>query len=295
MGRAIEESTNSPSGADLLKELLRAPGCLHFPTCFDALSAVLTSQAGFPITFMSGSWVAATRLGGPDTGLITLSEMTDQLQNICSAVPAMAVLADGDTGYGNAMNVRRTVTEYARAGAAAIMIEDQVEPKRCGHFEGKSVIPRADARMKIRAAVEAAKPLGALIIARTDARGPEGFNAAMDRCGDFVDEGADIVFLEAPQSVQEMTDFARGMPVPTLANVIPGGKSPILSYRQLEDCGFRLAVYHPLIFASVRAIQDALAQLRTEAAPGPLALSFSEMKRIVGLPEYEQYSTRYRS
>jgi 2-methylisocitrate lyase-like PEP mutase family enzyme len=282
------------SAMQTLRNLLQEPGCHHFPTCYDALSAVLVRRAGFPLTFMSGSWVSASRLGGPDTGLITLTEMADQLRYICNAVPGLPVLADGDTGYGNAMNVRRTVMEYARAGAAAVMIEDQVEPKRCGHFEGKAVVSRTEARMKVRAAVESAKESGVLVIARTDARAMEGFSAAMDRCMDFASEGADILFLEAPASIEELRTFSREMAKPTLANVIPGGKSPVLSRREFEDLGFKLAVYHPLIFASVRAVQEALAVMRTEAIPAPLALSFEEMKNIVGLREYDVQSARYK-
>jgi 2-methylisocitrate lyase-like PEP mutase family enzyme len=276
-----------------LRALLQKPGCHHFPTCYDALSAVLVRRAGFQLTFMSGSWVAASRLGFPDTGLITMSEMSDQLRYICNAVPGLPVLSDGDTGYGNAMNVRRTVTEYARAGAAAVMIEDQVEPKRCGHFDGKAVVSRAEARMKVRAAVESAKEHGVLVIARTDSRAVEGFSAAMDRCMDFAAEGADILFLEAPASIDELQTFAK-ISLPTLANVVPGGKSPVASRAELEDWGFKLAVYHPLIFASVRAVQDALVQMRTESSPAPLALSFEEMKDIVGLPQYDAQSVRYK-
>ena len=294
MTATVEAAGTGSVETKRLRELLQAPGCRHLPTCFDALSAVLVQQAGFELTFMSGSWVTATRLGGPDMGLITQSEMSDQLRHICAAVPGLPVLADGDTGYGNAMNVRRTVVEYARAGAAAIMIEDQVEPKRCGHFDGKAVISRNEARMKIRAAVDAAKSCGALIVARTDARAPEGFAEAMARCEAFVAEGADIVFLEAPQSVQEMQEFARSMPVPAVANIVPGGKSPVLSRAQLEDFGFKLAVYHPLIFAAVHGMREALQRMRTESVPGPLALSFDEMKRIVGLPEYQQQALRYK-
>ncbi len=277
-----------------LRDILKAPGCHHFPTCYDGLSAVMVKQAGFPLTFMSGAAVSASRLGGPDTGLITMSEMADQLRYICSAIPGMPVIGDGDTGNGNGMNVRRTVSEYARAGAAAVMIEDQVEPKRCGHFDGKMVVPRAEAKMRIRAAVEAAREYGVLIVARTDARAVDGFSAAMDRCLDFVNEGADIIFLEAPESSDELRTFAREIQVPTLANVVPGGKTPVLSRKELEDYGFKLAVYHPLLFASMRAMQDALLQMRGESASFPLALSFEEMKRIVGLPEYEAQSTRYK-
>jgi 2-methylisocitrate lyase-like PEP mutase family enzyme len=220
--------------------------------------------------------------------------MADQLRYICGAVSGMPVLGDGDTGYGNAMNVRRTVAEYARAGAAGVMIEDQVAPKRCGHFDNKAVVSRSEAKMKIRAAVEVAREFDVLIIARTDARAVEGFAAAMDRCSDFAAEGADVVFLEAPQSVDEMQVFAREMSVPTLANVVPGGKSPVLSRQELEDLGFKLAVYHPLIFASVRAIQAALESMLVESTPAPLALTFEEMKRVVGLPGYDAQSAQYQ-
>jgi 2-methylisocitrate lyase-like PEP mutase family enzyme len=282
------------SSVQTLRQLLQAPGCHHFPTCYDALSAKLVKQAGFPLTFMSGAWVSAARLGAPDIGLLTLTEMADQMRYICGAVPGLPVLGDGDTGYGNSMNVQRTVAEYARAGAAGVMIEDQVEPKRCGHFDGKVVIPRAEARMKIRAAVDAAREHGVLIVARTDARAVEGFTAAMDRCADFVAEGADIVFLEAPASVEEASTFAREFSVPTLANIVPGGKSPVLSRQQLQDFGFKLAAYHPLMFASVPAMQAALEMMRNESTPSSPAFGFSEMRRILGLPEYDARSQRYK-
>ena len=164
----------------------------------------------------------------PDTGLISFAEMVDQLRNICSAVPELPVIADADTGFGNAMNVRRTVLDYAKAGAACIMIEDQVSPKRCGHFEGKQVVSREEARTKIRAAVEAAHEAGILVLARTDARAPHGFDAAMERCRDFEQEDADIVFLEAPQSEQELVTFVRGASKPTMANMVEEGKTPRL-------------------------------------------------------------------
>src|SRR5262245_47744616 len=169
------------------------------PCCFDALSARLIHEAGFPLTLMSGFAVSAARLGEPDTGLISFAEMLDQLRNICAAAPRLPVIGDGDTGYGNAVNVLRTVREYARAGAAGIMIEDQLSPKRCGHTRGKQVVSRSEARMRIRAAVDAGRESGILIMARTDARAVNGFEDALARCGDFVEEGADIIFLEAPE------------------------------------------------------------------------------------------------
>ena len=282
------------STAKELKRLLNANQLLMAPTCFDALSARLARDAGFPVGFMSGSAVSATRLGMPDTGLISLAEMTDQLRNICGAVPGHPVIGDGDTGFGNAMNLRRTVWEYARAGAACIMIEDQVSPKRCGHFEGKQVVSREEARMKVRAAVETAREAGILVLARTDARAVHGFEAAMDRCRDFEEEGADIVFLEAPVSTDELREFSSSMRQPVMANIVEGGKTPCLSPDELKAMGVRLAVYHPMIFAAIKAMQDSLVALRDGggAAVPPVA-SFDEFKRIVGLPEYDRQSANY--
>lgn len=276
-----------------LKRLLQGPEFLAVPTCFDALSARLAHQAGFPVGFMSGSHVAATRLGVPDTALISFGEMVDQLRNICGAVPGVPMIGDGDTGYGNAVNVRRTVVEYARAGAACVMIEDQVSPKRCGHFEGKQVLPRDEARMKIRAAVEAAREAGILVLARTDLRAVEGFEAALQRCRDYEEEGADLIFLEAPQSEQELREFARAMRQPAVANIVEGGKTPLLPPAVLHDMGIRLALYHPLIFSAIRAMHEALSALRGGYAELPAMVSFKEFQRIVGLPEYDRMSARY--
>jgi 2-methylisocitrate lyase-like PEP mutase family enzyme len=286
-----------------LRKLLEGSDLLMAPTCFDALSARLARDAGFPVGFMSGSAVAATRLGMPDTGLITMSEMAEQLRNICHAVPNLPVIGDGDTGYGNALNLRRTIIEYARAGAACVMVEDQVTPKRCGHFEGKQVVSRDEARMKVRAAVEAAREAGILILARTDARAVHGFDDALARCRDFEEEGADIIFLEAPTTEQELRDFVGAMRQPTMANLVEGGKTPMLSPQALKEIGVKLAVYHPMLFSAIRAMQDSLASLRAEGAgpssdarvplAAPPVASFDEFKRIVGLPEYDRLSARY--
>lgn len=280
-------------GSDL-RRLLQGPDLLTVPTCFDALSARLAREAGFPVGFMSGAAVAATRLGMPDTGLITMREMADQLRCICNAVPGLPVIGDGDTGYGNALNVRRTVTEYAQAGAACVMIEDQVTPKRCGHFEGKQVLPRDEARMKIRAAVDAARETGILVLARTDARAVHGFEAAIERCRDFEEEGADIVFLEAPVSEQELRDFVRAMRQPAMANIVEGGKTPVVPPEGLKEMGVKLAVYHPMLFSAMRAMRDALAALRAgQADRAPPVASFDEFKRLAGLPEYDRMAAGY--
>ncbi len=224
--------------------------------------------------------------------MISLTEMLDQLRAICTAVPGFPVIGDGDTGFGNALNVRRTVAEYARAGAACIMLEDQVAPKRCGHFEGKLVISAGEARMKVRAAVEVARTEGILVLARTDARAVLGFEAALERCRAFEAEGADIVFMEAPETERELHDFAQAMKVPTMANMVAGGKTPILSRSALQSMGIKMAVYHPLLFSAVHAMNDALDALKADRMP-TAAASFDDVKNLVGVPEYSELALRY--
>lgn len=282
------------SCTDTLRRLLSGPEALITPTVYDALSARIAAQAGFSAVFISGFGIAASRLGMPDTGLISFGEMLEQIRGICGAVPDIPVIADADTGFGNAMNVRRTVLEYARAGASCVMLEDQVSPKRCGHFEGKQVISRSEAQMKVRAAVEAAREANILILARTDARAPEGFDAALARCRDFEQEGADIVFLEAPQSSDELKRFVNAMSKPAMANMVAGGRTPMLSPVELSAMGVRLAVYHPLLFSAVRAMQDAAAALiQGDFAGGPAACGIEDVKRVVDMKAYESLEKRY--
>ncbi len=276
-----------------LRQVLQQPGLITMPCCYDALTSRLIHEAGFPLTLMSGFAVSAARLAEPDTGLISFAEMTDTLRSICAAAPQLCVIGDGDTGYGNAINVRRTVREYARAGAAAIMIEDQVSPKRCGHTRGKQVVGRGEAKMRIRAAVDERAAHDILIMARTDACGVLGFDEALDRCKMFVDEGADIIFLEAPATREEMERFCRAIPRPCMANMVSGGKTPVLPPRELEVLGYKIAAY-PLVLIStaVRAMQQALAAL----AKGEKSdeVSFDELKRLVGFPQYYELEQRYR-
>ena len=284
------------TAADRLRGLLAEPRVHVMPGCFDALSAALVARAGYPITFMSGFSVSAARLAEPDTGLISFGEMLDTLRSVCAAAGDTTVIADGDTGYGNALNVQRTVREYARAGAASVMIEDQVSPKRCGHTRGKQVVSRADARMRIRAAVDARAGNDILIMARTDARAVLGFDAAMERCQDFVEEGADIVFLEAPETVDEMRRFCDEIPRPCMANMIDGGKTPILPPAELEALGYRLAAY-PLVLlsAAIAAMQQALEALaRGATTPRPPELTFEQLQATVGFPAYWDAELRYR-
>lgn len=282
--------------AQILRELLAGPEPLYFPVCFDALSARLIRDAGFKLSFMSGFMVAATRLGMPDTGLITFTEMLDQMRNICNAVPGFPIIVDGDTGYGNAMNVRRTVIEHARAGAACVMIEDQVWPKRCGHIHGKEVISRKEARIKIRAALEAREEADILILARTDACAVHGFEAALERCYDFQAEGADIIFMEALQSEQEMRDFCTAMKKPTIGNLFVGGKAQFLTRKKLHEIGFKLVADPTLLFVAIRAMKDALAAMATNNRDAiPPQVSFDEMLKIVGFEDYLAFEARYRA
>ncbi len=283
--------------AQRLRDLLAQPGFLPMPGCFDGLSAKLVAAAGFKLSFMSGFAVSGARLGMPDTGLISFSEMLDTLRACVAAAPEIPLIGDGDTGYGNALNVQRTVVEYARAGAAAVMIEDQVSPKKCGHTKGKAVIGRDEARMKIRAAVEARQNHDILILARTDARATHNFDEALERCRIFVAEGADIIFLEAPESEAEMKAFCAEIRRPCMANMVHGGKTPVLPGEQLGKMGYKLAVY-PIVTlsAAITAMQTALEAIK----PGsnttlPPMVSFPEMQKIVGFPAYWEREARYQA
>lgn len=283
--------------AQRLREILAAPDIAVMPGCFDALSSKLVAEAGFKVTFMSGFAVSATRLGLPDAGLISFAEMLDSVRNCAFGAGTVPLIGDGDTGYGNALNVQRTVVEYARAGAAAVMIEDQVSPKKCGHTRGKQVISRKEARMKIRAAVDSKADVDILILARTDARALHGFDEALSRCRDFEAEGADIIFLEAPETEDEMRRFCQAMTKPCMANMVPGGKTPILAPEGLRDVGYKLALYPvALMTSAIAAMRATLAALRQPDAGKnlPPSISFLELQKVVGFPEYWDRETRYK-
>jgi 2-methylisocitrate lyase-like PEP mutase family enzyme len=285
------------SAAQKLREVLAEQDIAVMPGCFDALSAKLVADAGFKVTFMSGFAVSAAQLGLPDTGLISFSEMLDSVRNCCAAASKIPLIADGDTGYGNALNVQRTVIEYARAGAASVMIEDQVSPKKCGHTRGKQVISREEARMKIRAAADVKTDNDILIMARTDARAVHGFDAALDRCRDFEDAGADIIFLEAPETEDEMRRFCGAMSKPCMANMVPGGKTPVLSPTELQEIGYKLALYPVMLLsASIAAMQATLDALKPGSkAQLPASISFAELQGVVGFPGYWKLEERYKA
>jgi 2-methylisocitrate lyase-like PEP mutase family enzyme len=263
------------------------------PCCFDAFSAKLIDQAGFPLTFMSGFAVSAARLGLPDTGLISYGEMLDQGRNICSAI-SIPVIGDADTGYGNALNVQRTVQGYAQAGFAGLMIEDQVAPKRCGHTRGKQVVSRGEALARIRAAVDA-RGAGAdiLIMARTDARATAGLAEAIWRAQAFADLGADILFVEALHSLEEMRTFCRQVAGPKMANMVEQGDTPLLPPGQLEELGYKIAAYPlTLLSAAAKAMQNALALLKVGRHPEQL-LDFAALRDVVGFPAYYATEKNY--
>ncbi|MBS1211892.1 MAG: carboxyvinyl-carboxyphosphonate phosphorylmutase [Proteobacteria bacterium] len=283
------------SPATRLRTLLNRPGILTMPGCHDAMSARLVEEAGFEIGFMSGFAVSADRLGLPDTGLISYGELLDQGRNICRAV-SIPLFGDGDTGFGSAMNVKRTVQGYADAGFACIMLEDQVAPKRCGHTQGKAVVGREEAATRIRAAVDA-RDAGTdiLIMARTDARATEGLEEAIERCRLFRHLGADITFLEAPLGEDEMARYCAAVEGPKMANMIEHGKTPILPQARLDALGYKIAVYPlTLLNVSIRAMRLALEALR-EGRPPDDALDFEALKAAVGFPAYYAEEARYAS
>jgi 2-methylisocitrate lyase-like PEP mutase family enzyme len=291
--RAPEKGHEQLSAADQLRRLLSRPGILSFPCCYDALSARLIERAGFEMTFMSGFGVSAVSLGLPDTGLISYGEMLSHGKDICAAV-GIPIIGDGDTGYGNAVNAKRTVRGYAQAGFAAVMIEDQLSPKRCGHTRGKTVVSREEAVWRVKAAVDA-RDEGAdiLILARTDARGTDGLEEALWRAEAFSNAGADMLFVEAPTSRDEMREICRRVKGHHLANMLEEGLTPICSERELEDMGFKL-VAHPfaLLGPAILAMKRALAALK-EGRPPEETISFEELKKDVGFPEYYREEERY--
>lgn len=291
---ATNQTTPPISAADKLRALLAKPEMMVISACYDALTAKLIEAAGMPATFMSGFGVAATRLALPDTGLISYGEMVEQGRNICGAVD-IPVLGDGDTGFGNPLNIKRTVRGYHQVGFACVMIEDQVMPKRCGHTDGKQVVRRKEALQRIQAAVDA-RSVGAdiLIMARTDARAVHGLDEAIARCNDFMDMGADITFLEAPQTEEEMYIYCKDVPGPKMANLVEHGKTPLLSHNALEQMGYKIAVYPlTLLNASVAAMQQALKCLKKGNTVSGL-MDFKTLQKIVGFNDYDDELDGYR-
>ena len=248
----------------LLKQMLRAPELLVAPGAYDVLSAKIIEHSGFKAVYMTGYGTSASILGQPDVGLLTMTEMVDRARNLAEAVD-VPVLADGDTGYGNPLNVMRTVREYEKAGVCAIQLEDQVFPKRCGHMLGRKVIPREEMVQKIKAAADSRRDDDFVIIARTDARTDHGLEEALERGKAYEEAGADLIFIESPENLDEMRKINEVFPnTPTLANMLEGGRTPIPTTKELEDMGFGIAIYctGPL-YAAALAVRNYMQHLKT--------------------------------
>jgi 2,3-dimethylmalate lyase len=280
-----------------LRSLLAGEEMVLAPGCFDALGARLIAEAGFPAAYMTGFGTAAALLGQPDVGLLTMTEMVDNGRRIAGAV-GIPVIADADTGYGNAINVIRTVQEYETAGVAAIHLEDQVIPKKCGHMDGKHVIDALEMAAKVRAAVTARTSDEFLIIARTDARAVEGLPAALERARRYRDAGADVLFVEAPQSIAEIEAIAAALSdVPLLFNYAEGGKTPPVTHAQLRAFGFKLVIFPiGLLLAATAAMRTLLERIRADGSPIevlPTLMPFGEFLNFIGLPEVGELERRF--
>lgn len=283
------------SSAERLRLLLKNETCVMMPCCFDALSARLVERAGFKLTFMSGFSVAAAKAALPDTGLLTVTEMLDQGRQICDAVQ-IPVIGDGDTGHGNAANIQRTVQQFTHAGFAGIMLEDQVAPKRCGHTGVREVVSRQEALARIKAAIAARDDCNDLVIvARTDARsameqslGKQGaLDEAIWRLNAFAEMGAEILFMEAPQTEAEMERCCNEVPGWRMVNMLEGGITPLLSAEKLEGMGYHLAAYPlTLISSAALAMQESLRDLAKGQHPTRL-MGFKELQELVGFEAYD--------
>ncbi len=270
-----------------LRDLLYRPGVLPSLGVHDVFTARLCEQAGLEVLFLGGFGAAASLFGLPDVGLVTLTEMADAVRRMASRVN-IPIVADGDTGHGDLHNVVRTVQEFERAGAAGMLLEDQVHPKRCGHFEGKQIIPCADMVRKLKAALHARRDPDFVLFARTDARASEGIEGALARARAYAEVGADVCFIEAPQSVEELRRIPREAPGLHLANMLTGGATPILSAQELGDLGFKIAVC-PIetLLAAGAAVQKLVRALLAmgRVDRGVEMMSFAEVKETLGLRE----------
>jgi len=282
--------------ATKLRELISSGVFLPMPCCFDALSGKMIEQAGFNLTFMSGFAASASRIGAPDLGLMSYGEVVDHARNITDAT-SIPLIADGDTGYGNAMNVIRTVSGLAKAGCAGVLIEDQLAPKRCGHTPGKEVVGREEAFDRIKAAVDARENGDdILIMARTDANHTYGLTEALERAQKFHDLGADILFVEAPKNEEEMKQICSELPGCKMANIVEGGLTPNIPMTELNEMGYQIAAYPlTLLSASMRAMKNALANLKSDTPRDNDILNFSELRDIIGFEEYYETSSQYET
>ena len=285
------------SKSGLLRKLIAGRETVVAPGAYDALTARIMEQAGFPAVYMTGFGTSASLLGRPDVGLLTMSQMVDNARRMAQAVD-VPLIADADTGYGNPLNVIRTVQEYELAGVSAIHIEDQVTPKKCGHMEGKQVIAASEMVEKIHAAIEARNSPDFLIIARTDARAVEGLDSALRRARMYREAGADVLFVEAPQSEQEVAQIASDLAdSPLLFNFAEGGKTPPVPLARLRELGYRMVIF-PIgaLLAATTAVRKLAAELQTHGTPAallPELISFKEFNQMIGLSEIQELERRF--
>lgn len=281
----------------LLRKLIEEKETIVAPGAYDALTARIIEQAGFPAVYMTGFGTTASLLGRPDVGLLTMSEMAGNARRMAQAI-GVPLIADADTGYGNPLNVIRTVQEYELAGVSAIHIEDQITPKKCGHMENKQVIVASEMVEKIHAAVEARTSPDFVIIARTDARAMEGLDSALHRARMYREAGADVLFVEAPQSEQEVAQVARELAdMPLLFNFAEGGKTPPVSLDRLSELGYRIVIF-PIgaLLAATTAVRKLAAEIKAHGTPAallPEMISFTEFNRMIGLSEIQQLERRF--
>ncbi len=279
-----------------VQRILDDVGAIAFPGVFDTLSALIAQRVGYPMGFVSGYSVAATAIGEPDLGLLTQTEMIERARRICTSV-SIPIIVDADTGYGNPLNVYRTVQELIAAGAAGCFLEDQVWPKKCGHMRGKRVIEREEYVQKIRAAVEARAGRDFFIVARTDALAAVDMDEAIGRVSDARAAGADASFVEAPGSLEQLAEIGRRAPPPNVANMIEGGRTPLLSKEQLHGMGFHL-ILHPLagLFAAAKAMELVYARLHatgsTQGAGAP-QMNFAEFNDLIGVEQKYALAQRF--
>ena len=279
-----------------LRELLARPGVIMAPGVADALNARLVAQEGFDALYMTGAGTTAVRLGMPDVGLLTMTEMVDNAARIVDAA-GLPLIADADNGYGGPLNVRRTVQAYERAGVAAVHLEDQVLPKRCGHLAGKQLISAAEMVAKIKAATDARADPDFVLIARTDAIAVEGFERALERASLYDEAGADVIFVEAPRTKEQLAAIPMRIAKPHLYNMASSGKTPLLGVDEIGALGFKLVIYpNWLILAAIRAAQRVLRHLRRTGSVAGLVgevASFTEFFDLLGMPEVQRLEERY--
>ena len=280
---------SAPSRHRALRQRMAAPGIVVAPGCYDCISARLVEVSGFDAAYVTGSGVSMSALGAPDMGALSFGEILDRVRRICDSI-AIPVIADADTGYGGPLNVIRTMREFERSGVSAVQFEDQEWPKKCGHEPGRKVASSSEMENRIKAAADARVDADVMIVARTDAIASEGYEAALERAMRYREAGADILFVEAPQSEAELGEVPRRLGVPCLANMVEGGRTPVLPFPRLESLGFKVAIYpNSLTRLFARAGQDLLSSLKTTGGTAAMANQMLDHGQLWSLFENEKW------